>query len=87
MSAIEAVLITTGECHLCDHAHRVLDALDGEYAFRLREVDWESEQGQALVVPDGVAFPPALYVDGELVAYGRLSERSLRRRLAGRARP
>ncbi len=35
-----------------------------------------------LVRRDGVAFPPAIYVNGSLAGYGRISERALRKRLA-----
>ncbi len=48
---------------------------------RIDDVDWDSEQGRALVEREGVPFPPAVFVNGEFVGYGRLSEGSLRRRL------
>ena len=79
------VLVTTDDCHLCDHAHGVLSQLARQVQFELSEVDWETPEGQALVGSGGVPFPPALYMDGGLVAYGRLSERRLRALLAERA--
>lgn len=84
MSRIETLLVSAADCHLCEHAHRVLHVLEDSYPIRVREIDWESEEGQAVVARDGVAFPPALYIDSELVGYGRLSERRLRRLLDAR---
>lgn len=84
MSPVETLLVSATDCHLCDHAHGVLHALEGTYPMRVREIDWESEEGQAMVGRDGVAFPPALYFGSQLVGYGRLSERRLRRLLEAR---
>lgn len=73
------LLITAADCHLCERAHDVLDSLDLE----AREVDVESREAHDLAA-SGVplAMLPVL-VDGERVlAYGRFSERALRRRLA-----
>jgi Glutaredoxin-like domain (DUF836) len=75
-------LVTTPDCHLCEHAHRVLERLRAEFRFDLVEIDWESAGGQGLVVQDAVLFPPALYLNGRLVAFGRLSEGQVRRHLA-----
>jgi glutaredoxin len=75
-------LVTTADCHLCEHARRVLDRLRVEFRFDIEEIDWESSEGQALVVKDAVVFPPALYLNGRLAAFGRLSEGQVRRTLA-----
>jgi glutaredoxin len=75
----ELVLITGRDCDLCDRAHGVL----AELGLSVRELDVASEEAEGLArsgVP--LAFLPVL-CDGERVlAYGRLSERALRRRLA-----
>ena len=73
-------LVTTLDCHLCEHARKVLDKLRAE--FDVVEIDWESAGGHGLVVRDAVLFPPALYLNGRLVAFGRLSEGQVRRNLA-----
>lgn len=75
-------LITAADCHLCDHARKVLDSIASEIPLIVDELPWDSDQGHFLVSRDGVAFPPAVYVDGSLTGYGRISERALRRRLA-----
>lgn len=76
------MLITAEDCHLCEHAHTVLAALGLE----AREVSVDSPEAQLLAqrgLP--LAFLPVL-TDGERVlAYGRLSERRLRRDLLERA--
>ena len=77
-----AVLVTAANCHLCEHAHQVLGRLEREFRVPVSEIDWECPEGQRMVRADRVPFPPALYVDRRLVAYGRLSERRLRRLLA-----
>lgn len=75
-------LVTTADCHLCEHARRVLEKLRAEFHFDVVAIDWETAGGQALVVRDGVLFPPALYINGRLAAFGRLSEGQVRRTLA-----
>lgn len=76
-------LITAADCHLCEHARKVLSAISEETRLVVSDVSWESDAGQALVSRDGVAFPPAVYIDGVLAGYGRISERALRKRLVG----
>ena len=81
---VRATLVTAPDCQLCNHARQVLDRLGDTWLLRVREVAWQSPEGQALVRRDGVAFPPALYIEGALVGYGRLSEGRLRRTLERR---
>lgn len=80
-SGYQVTLITAADCHLCDHARKVLAMLATETPLTVSEVAWDAEEGRLLVTRDGVAFPPAVYVNGSLAGYGRLSERALRRRL------
>ena len=72
------MLVTTGECHFCDHAREVL----GELGFEPRELDLASAEAAELArrgIP--LAFLPVL-TDGERVlAYGRFSQRRLRKEL------
>lgn len=78
MHGSDLLLVTAADCHLCAHARTVLAAL----SLNAREIDVGSEEAAALAargVP--LAFLPVL-VDGERVlAYGRLSERRLRKDL------
>lgn len=78
---IRATIVSTPDCHLCERAKRILeDVAAGE--LELTQLDWESPQGQALVRAEGVPFPPAVFVAGELAGYGRISQGALRRRVA-----
>ncbi len=79
MSPANGLLLITGQdCHLCEHGLRVLASLGVE----AREVDVESDEAAALAgrgVP--LSFLPVL-TDGErVIAYGRFSEKRLRREL------
>ena len=75
----ETLIFVTGHgCHLCEHGREVLAAL----ALDAREVPVDSDEAATLAahgIP--LAFLPVL-TDGErLIAYGRFSERRLRREL------
>ncbi|HUP31537.1 MAG TPA: hypothetical protein VM184_00775 [Gaiellaceae bacterium] len=77
---MELVLVTSRDCHLCGHARGVLSALGVER----REIDADGDEADALAaggVP--LAFLPVLWDGERVVAYGRFSERRLRRELAG----
>lgn len=74
----ELLLITAPDCHLCAHARTVLTAL----GLSARELD-VSHREAADIAARGIpfAFLPVL-TDGERVlAYGRFSERQLRKDL------
>lgn len=79
---LRVTLITSADCHLCEQAGEVLGSISRETPLVIREIPWEGEEGRMLVRRDGVAFPPAIYVNGSLAGYGRISERALRKRLA-----
>ena len=77
--AANALLLVTSEgCHLCEHARTTLASLGLE----ARELSVESDEARhlaALGVP--LAFLPVLLDGTRLVAYGRFSERRLRKDL------
>lgn len=75
---LEVTLLTLPDCHLCDHAHVVLSKLGTEHPMTVREVPWDSSEGVQLTRRDGVAFAPALYINGSLCGYGRISEGAVR---------
>jgi hypothetical protein len=78
MTGQELVLVTSHDCHLCTHGHDVIARL----GLAAREVDVDSEEAQALAeagVP--LSFLPVLWGEGRVVAYGRFSEKRLRREL------
>lgn len=72
------LLITAADCHLCAHARAVLEALSLE----AREIDVGSAEAREIAARVPLVLLPVL-TDGERpIAYGRLSERALRKRLA-----
>ncbi len=73
------VLITGSDCHLCERARDVLDSL----SFEAREIDVESGEAHQLSA-SGVplAMLPVLWDGQRVLAYGRFSERALRRKVA-----
>lgn len=79
-------LLTQDQCGLCDQAKAVLRRIQNDPAVAVRvdvlEVDLASAEGQRLGADAGVLFAPAVLLDGEPFAHGRLSERKLRRALA-----
>ena len=72
------VLVTTEDCHFCERAQRLLRGL----GIDAREVDVESAEAATLAergIP--LSFLPVLTDGSRVVAYGRFSERRLRREL------
>lgn len=73
------VYITAPDCHFCEHGREVLDALDVER----REISLDSEEAGTLAargIP--LSFLPVLTDGTQVIGYGRLSEKRLRKELA-----
>jgi hypothetical protein len=83
---VEITLLVQPDCGLCSHAEAVLERLAGEFPLQVRHVDLATPEGQELGARSGMAFPPAVLVDGDSFGFGRLSERRLRRELNRRIR-
>lgn len=83
---VDVTLLTQSACGFCDDAKAVLDRLSAEFPLEIREIDLASPEGQRLAVAGGIMFPPGILLDGEAFAYGRPSERKLRRELERRLR-
>ncbi len=84
---VEVLLLTQAHCGLCEHAERVLERLAGDYPLEVTVVDLASPEGRALASQGQILFPPGVFLDGEPLSYGRLSERRLRRELDRRLDP
>jgi len=72
------ILVTGDDCHLCEHGRDVLAAL----AVDCHEVHVGGDEAAALAargIP--LTFLPVLTAGARLIAYGRFSERRLRREL------
>ncbi len=78
MTDADYLLITAHDCHLCAHARTVLASI----ALPVREYDVTSDEATALAargVP--LTMLPVLVQRERVLAYGRFSERRLRRDL------
>lgn len=79
-STTDTLLFVTGrDCHLCEHGRQVLAELD----VGAREVDVDGDEAASLAargVP--LAFLPVLTDGRRVIAYGRFSERRLRKEFA-----
>lgn len=82
MASGQLLYLTAPDCDFCVEGRTLLKRLAPEFDLVVIELPWDSLSGKALVDRGGAFFPPALFLDGRLLGYGRLSERRLRRRLA-----
>ena len=70
--------VTAHDCGLCEHGRKVLTGLGIE----AREISVESAEADGLAVRGvPLAFLPVLWDGERLLAYGRFSEKRLRREL------
>lgn len=80
-AAVQVTYVTAPACHYCEHGRTVLAELAERIPLEVREVALDSDEGRRLLATHRFAFPPAVIVDGRLVAHGRLSARRLARLL------
>lgn len=81
MAAVQVTFVTAPACHYCAHGRTVLAELADRIPLEVREVGLDSDEGRELLTVHRFAFPPAVIVDGRLLAHGRLSTRRLERLL------
>jgi hypothetical protein len=75
-------LLTQPDCALCEHAKQVLAKVGADHPLRVEEIGLGTPRGQQLALGAGVLFAPGILLDGAPYAFGRLSERALRRALS-----
>ena len=75
------LLLTAPACRYCDEATSLLARLTEEFELVVETRSVADDSGRALALKHGVLFPPAIFVNGSFVQYGRPSERKLRARL------
>ena len=78
IAADTLIFITGSDCHLCEHGRELLGALGVD----AREISVDSGEA-AVLAEQGIplAFLPVLTDGARLIAYGRFSEKRLRREL------
>lgn len=73
------ILVTGSDCHLCEHGRQVLAALGVD----VREVPVDGDEAAALAATGiPLAFLPVLTDGTRPIAYGRFSEKRLRKELS-----
>jgi hypothetical protein len=82
---IHVTLVTKSQCGFCEDAKELLARLAQAYPLAIETVKLDSPQGARLALEGGILFPPGIFLDGEPFAYGRPSERLLRREFARRS--
>jgi glutaredoxin len=75
---IALTLLTKTDCAWCRDGKKILVELGQEFSLQIEEVDLDLEQGRRLADKYHLMFAPGLIADGDLIAHGRLSKRSLR---------
>ncbi|WP_307818651.1 thioredoxin family protein [Streptomyces sp. MBT62] len=75
---IALTLLTQADCAWCDRAKKLL----AETGAEVTEVSLDTAEGRELAARHRLLFAPGLLHDDRLIAYGRISERALRRELA-----
>lgn len=80
----EITIVTTEDCAFCEQAKQVLGRVSNEASIVVREVPLDSPEGREIAATIAAPFPPVVLLDGDAFSYGRLSERRLRKALAGR---
>ncbi len=83
---LQITLLTQEACSFCADAKELLGRLAGDYPLEVTELDLSSAEGERLAAAGGIMFPPGIILDGQAFAYGRPSERKLRRELDRRVR-
>lgn len=84
-AAAHVLILTAEDCHFCEQGKETLHKLAHDFPLEVEEVSLESNRGRDLAERFGVMFAPGLFVDGECVGFGRVSERKLRKLLQRRA--
>ncbi|WP_326718716.1 thioredoxin family protein [Streptomyces sp. NBC_00243] len=80
---IALTLLTQPYCAWCDRAKKLLSDIDAE----VTEVSLDTAEGRELAARHRLLFAPGLLHDDRLIAYGRLSDRALRRELSRLPQP
>lgn len=75
----QVILVTQEGCNPCLRVKRLLDQIRGETGgVEFREVQLSSDEGTELAVRHNILFPPAVIVNGRLIAKGKVLDKDLR---------
>lgn len=78
----EIIVLGKEGCNPCDRVKRILHEMQADgVAMTIREVDMTSDEGTQLALQHNVLYPPAVFIDGRFLAYGKIHEADLQRAL------
>jgi glutaredoxin len=67
------MLVTSYGCTPCLRVKRVLTELQAEMpTLTVEEVEYKSASGAKLSIENGIQYPPAVFVNGKLLAKGKI---------------
>jgi len=67
------LLLTSLGCTPCVRAKRILTELQTEFpGISIEEVEYTSDAGSKLAIDNNIAYPPAVFLDGKLLAKGKI---------------
>jgi len=71
-------VLTSEGCTPCLRVKRIIKELQVEIGnVAVEEIDFASPTGSKMAIENNVAYPPAVFVDGKLVAKGKIHEEQL----------
>lgn len=67
------LLVTSYGCTPCLRVKRILKELQSEIPnLALEEMDYSSPSGAKLSIENGIQYPPAVFLNGKLIAKGKI---------------
>jgi len=67
------LLLTSIGCTPCLRVKRILTELQTEFpSISIEEVEYTSNEGSKLGIENNIAYPPAVFLDGKLIAKGKI---------------
>ncbi len=75
---VNVQLLTSEGCTPCLRVKRILRELQAELAnLAIEEVEYASSQGSKFARENGILYPPAVFLEGKLIAKGKIDAQSL----------
>jgi glutaredoxin len=73
MTMPRLLLLTSVGCTPCLRVKRILNELQTEFPdVSIEEVEYTSNAGSKLAIENNIAYPPAVFLDGKLLAKGKI---------------
>ena len=67
------LVLTSDGCTPCLRVKRILNEVRAEFPnISIEEIDYASNMGSKLAIENNIAFAPAVFLDGKLLAKGKI---------------